>query len=353
VRETTTDATGRYVFADLLRGPWTLAPSAFGWAPAAPAVDLAAAPSRTVDIALSPVPVVAGIVRDARGRPAAGVTVWSGTSRALTDEKGAYQVEVPALPAPVDAVLGDAVASGLAEGAAVDLRLAPGGTVIRALDERDAALPEQVVTLRMAGAPARSVRTGADGRARVLLAQGSWQADGAESFVSPAAEVVVRRPRPATVVVRPDRSAPEDVVSLDGRPCRPAFGPCEWKGLTAGPHAIRAHLADHRWGASTVHAVGGEIVAAEVPVDGALLEASGTVEDGEGHPVAAVRVTVRCGAEGGAQSATTGPDGRFRFARVPPGKLAIELDSRRIGGRVEPAEIVAGEAARLVVGRVR
>lgn len=72
---------------------------------------------------------------------------------------------------------------------------------------------------------------------------------------------------------------------------------------------------------------------------------SGVALDGNGQPAGGARVTVES-AEGNVQysSATTGADGKFSFADIPPGTHMVQQFADRRASRIHHAEVRAGEA---------
>jgi len=91
----TADATGKFLFTDAVVGGFTIQVSATGYQTVNGTGTLAAGANDLGEISLSPAPTTArlsGVVQDSSGIPLQNVVVSAGTSTAMTDASGAYQI---------------------------------------------------------------------------------------------------------------------------------------------------------------------------------------------------------------------------------------------------------------------
>jgi subtilisin family serine protease len=214
---------GTYMFARLPAGSWEVTATAPGYRPATRTIDIVAEEMITADFALSPLPSVAGVVRDANdGEPVAGAEVQATNGEAartvVTGPAGTYSLFLD---------LGSWTVTVERERYATQTR-----TVDATEDGQSITLDIELATGRAAAAPGE-VRTTvpAGGRRELTLrvtntgtADLTWEALEFRSSGSPAgriewlerpveresgaASVSGRTARPAAIRWEPDRAAP-------------------------------------------------------------------------------------------------------------------------------------------------
>lgn len=80
-----------------------------------------------------------------------------------------------------------------------------------------------------------------------------------------------------------------------------------------------------------------------------LGQVSGTLYDPQGHAVAAAKIMLKNPSIGLDRTATTGPDGRFRFLAVPFGSLTVQVAARGFAPFTESLNLLPDTAPSLTI----
>lgn len=366
----TTGADGVAGFADLSAGDWRLVTAAPGLATDLRAVTLPEdGAETTVDVRLSPACELRGRVLDGVGRPVADAVVrigpagdggvdprahpCPGTRRAKTGADGGFTL--PALP-PGTWLLaartpaGDETAPVTVRVPAVDLidlvvSALPRGEITGRILEGESGDPVAGVRLTAGGAEALS---GADGRyrlvgvpagtARVTIFAPAWRTPmppvrtirleagataAVDFFLSRGGGVAGRVTGPdgpvagATVVATAASGPP-----VGGRAASDSDGRYEITGLAAGSYRLaataRGYWQDRSDGSVEVPETG--LAPHDLRLNAADAAIRGRVVDGEGRPVAGVRIQPGWSRDfAPPPAATTAPDGTFAIRGAVPG----------------------------------
>ncbi|WP_242347046.1 MSCRAMM family protein, partial [Anaeromyxobacter terrae] len=399
----TADATGAVRFAGLAPGSYAVAAEAAGLHPALlPRVAVPRAGA--LAIALEPLGRIAGVVRDASGRPAAG-TIVRGASRdhsgsATADASGRFTLAVPAGSYRLSAAEGEraggtgpsSVQAGATTGG-VELVLGPGATLAGEVVEEGSGRPipgaEVALSPHDSGALAARAVAGEDGRYRIPgLAPGQYDLRAAAAGRSPALQRGVTLEPGATFPLRvalEGTGAIEGVVrDARGRPLAGARVRVEARGDgLEGALALEARSDfEGRYRLEGVEVGRAELVARQEGVDLGVSRAVRVAPGGTGRadfelpdagllvghvseagrpaPVgtAVVAVPMKAGL-GTPQAARAVADasGGYRLA-LPAGEYRIHAapaDAERTDLRVAPAfaRVEPGKTARLDVAAAR
>jgi Carboxypeptidase regulatory-like domain len=328
----------------LSRGCWAVVASGLGAVPT-DQMKVRVGENTPLNLPLIGTTVATGTVKGRDGHPAAGVEVRarlskkegsrrrgdSITATTITDSKGRFTLS----PVNAEGFRVEAIGAygGLMEvwedpSKSMELSLVPALAVRVIRDPNATRDPELWVTQ---GLQRRKVELPADGtwlttavsvgeEVRLSVHEGIQFTPEVTVTTPTSGELLLQGPAYGQLEVRLPRMRPVDVIQVVNASCPREPKGCKTGWIPAGTYEVYAHAEDHRAGVATVEVNPGATTVLDAPLSNPTGDVTGRVVSAAGHPLAAVAVSVRCGAMRNV-SAVTGPDGRFRLERVSPSEI--------------------------------